>query len=37
VPGDGIADSDEVIAAAEIAAQRFIAFDMDKMAVDAGR
>lgn len=35
-PGDGIADSDEVIAAAEIAAQRFILFDMDKMALDAG-
>ncbi|WP_394688844.1 indolepyruvate oxidoreductase subunit beta family protein [Hoeflea sp.] len=35
-PGDGIADSDEVIAAAEIAAQRFILFDMDKMAVDVG-
>jgi indolepyruvate ferredoxin oxidoreductase beta subunit len=37
VPGDGIANSEEVIAAAEIAAQRFIAFDMEKMAVDAGR
>ncbi|MBU4528741.1 MAG: indolepyruvate oxidoreductase subunit beta family protein [Hoeflea sp.] len=36
VPGDGIADSQEVIAAAEIAARRFIAFDMEKMAVDAG-
>jgi len=36
VPGDGIADSEEVIAAAEVAAQRFIAFDMEKMAVDAG-
>ena len=36
VPGDGIANSEEVIAAAEIAAQRFIAFDMEKMAVDAG-
>ena len=36
VPGDGIADSQEVVAAAEIAAQRFIAFDMEKMAVDAG-
>lgn len=35
-PGDGIADSDEVIAAAEIAAQRFILFDMDKMAVEVG-
>lgn len=36
VPGDGIADSEEVIAAAEIAAQRFIAFDMETMAVEAG-
>ena len=36
VPGDGIASSEEVIAAAEIAARRFIAFDMEKMAVDAG-
>lgn len=36
VPGDGIADSDEVIAAAEIAARRFIAFDMEKMAIDVG-
>lgn len=36
VPGDGIADSHEVIAAAEIAARRFIAFDMEKMAIDAG-
>jgi indolepyruvate ferredoxin oxidoreductase beta subunit len=35
-PGDGIADSEEVVAAAEIAAQRFILFDMDKMAVDVG-
>ena len=36
VPGDGIADSEEVIAAAEVAARRFIAFDMEKIAVDAG-
>lgn len=36
VPGDGIASSDEVIAAAEIAARRFILFDMEKLAVDAG-
>jgi len=36
VPGDGIADSQEVIAAAGIAARRFIAFDMEKMAVEAG-
>ncbi|MCY0147441.1 indolepyruvate oxidoreductase subunit beta family protein [Hoeflea sp. G2-23] len=35
-PGDGIADSDEVIAAAEIAARRFILFDMDTMAIKAG-
>lgn len=35
-PGDGIASSEEVIAAAEIAAQRFILFDMDTMAVQAG-
>lgn len=36
VPGDGIANSEEVIAAAEIAARRFIVFDMEKMAVDVG-
>ena len=35
-PGDGIADSDEVITAAEIAARRFILFDMDTMAIKAG-
>ncbi|WP_420409877.1 indolepyruvate oxidoreductase subunit beta family protein [Hoeflea sp.] len=36
IPGDGIASSEEVIAAAEVAAQRFILFDMDRMALDAG-
>jgi indolepyruvate ferredoxin oxidoreductase beta subunit len=35
-PGDGIANSEEVNAAAEIAARRFIVFDMEKLAVDAG-
>lgn len=35
-PGDGIASSEEVIAAAEVAAQRFILFDMERMALDAG-
>jgi len=36
VPGDGIASSEEVVAAAEIAARRFIAFDMERIAVEAG-
>ncbi len=36
VPGDGIANSQEVIAAAEIAAQRFIAADMEALAVAQG-
>ena len=36
VPGDGIASSDEVMAAAEIAAQRFIAADFDALAVANG-
>lgn len=36
VPGDGIADAAEVVAAAEIAAQRFIHFDMEAMAVAEG-
>lgn len=36
VPGDGIASSDEVIAAAEIAARRFIAADFDALAVRNG-
>lgn len=35
-PGDGIADADEVRAAAEIAARRLILFDMEKLAVEAG-
>jgi indolepyruvate ferredoxin oxidoreductase, beta subunit len=33
VPGDGIASSEEVMAAAEIAARRFIAADFDALAV----
>lgn len=36
VPGDGIASSEEVIAAAEIAARRFIAADFDRLAVKNG-
>ncbi len=36
VPGDGIASSAEVMAAAEVAAQRFIAADFDALAVGAG-
>lgn len=36
VPGDGIASTEEVVAAAEIAAQRLILFDMDAMAVESG-
>lgn len=36
VPGDGIADSQEVLAAAEIAAQHFIAADMEALAVARG-
>ncbi len=35
-PGDGIADAGEVRAAAEIAAQRLILADMDRLAVDQG-
>lgn len=35
-PGDGIADSAEVMAAAEIAARRFIAADFDALAVAQG-
>ena len=35
-PGDGIADADEVVAAAEIAAQQLILADMDRLAVDQG-
>jgi indolepyruvate ferredoxin oxidoreductase, beta subunit len=36
VPGDGIADADEVRAAAEIAARKLILFDMDKLALENG-
>ena len=36
VPGDGIADAAEVSAAAEIAAARFICFDMERLAVENG-
>lgn len=36
VPGDGIAKAEEVIAAAEIAAQRFLAADMERLAVENG-
>ena len=36
VPGDGIASSDEVMAAAEIAARRFIAADFDRLAIANG-
>lgn len=36
VPGDGIASSDEVRAAAEIAAQRLIMADFERLAVGAG-
>lgn len=36
VPGDGIASSDEVRAAAEIAADRLIMFDMDGLAIANG-
>lgn len=36
VPGDGIASSEEVRAAAEIAAQRVVMFDMEEMAVKNG-
>jgi indolepyruvate ferredoxin oxidoreductase beta subunit len=35
-PGDGIADSAEVMAAAQIAARRFIAADFDQIAVKSG-
>tara|TARA_R110002072_G_scaffold46593_1_gene129358 strand:- start:2343 stop:3878 length:1536 start_codon:yes stop_codon:yes gene_type:complete len=35
-PGDGIADADEVRAAAEIASQRLILADMDRLAVEQG-
>lgn len=36
VPGSGIADADEVRAAAEKAAKEFIAFDMEKIAEESG-
>ena len=36
VPGDGIASSAEVMAAAEVAARRLIAADFDALATDAG-
>ncbi|MCC7319885.1 MAG: indolepyruvate oxidoreductase subunit beta family protein [Rubellimicrobium sp.] len=36
VPGDGIASSEEVIAAAQVAARRFIAADFDALAVAKG-
>lgn len=36
VPGDGIADADEVRAAAQMAAQRLILADMDRLATDCG-
>ncbi len=36
IPGDGIADADEVRSAAEIAAQRLILADMDRLAVAQG-
>ncbi|MFV0492158.1 MAG: indolepyruvate oxidoreductase subunit beta family protein [Pseudorhodobacter sp.] len=36
VPGDGIANAEEVIAAAEIAARRFIAADFDAVAAGVG-
>lgn len=35
-PGDGRAPADRVIAAAQAAAQRFVSFDMEKIALDAG-
>ena len=36
VPGDGIASSEEVEAAAQIAALRLVMFDMDRMAIENG-
>jgi indolepyruvate ferredoxin oxidoreductase, beta subunit len=36
VPGDGIASSEEVMAAADIAARRFIAHDFDTLAIKNG-
>ncbi|MBO6719768.1 MAG: indolepyruvate oxidoreductase subunit beta family protein [Rhizobiaceae bacterium] len=36
VPGDGIASTEEVVAAAEVAAQRLILFDMEEIALSSG-
>ncbi|MEL6233886.1 MAG: indolepyruvate oxidoreductase subunit beta family protein [Pseudomonadota bacterium] len=36
VPGDGIASAEEVMAAAEIAARRFLAFDLEQLALSQG-
>lgn len=36
VPGDGIANSQEVMSAADVMAQRSIVFDMERMAVESG-
>ncbi|MBI1217957.1 MAG: indolepyruvate oxidoreductase subunit beta family protein [Rhodobacteraceae bacterium] len=36
LPGDGIANAEEVLAAAAIAAQRTIVFDMERIAVESG-
>lgn len=36
VPGDGIANSQEVLSAAEVMAQRSIVFDMERMAIESG-
>ncbi|MGI9524111.1 MAG: indolepyruvate oxidoreductase subunit beta family protein [Hyphomicrobiaceae bacterium] len=36
MPGNGIADADAVISAAELAARKFIHFDMEQMAVSSG-
>ncbi len=36
IPGNGIAETDRIVAAAEIAAEHFIRFDMDQVALDQG-
>lgn len=36
VPGDGIASSEEVLAAAEVAARRLVMADFDRMAIERG-
>ena len=36
VPGDGIADLDAVVEAARVMSKRYLSFDMDRIAVDAG-